>query len=112
MNAAIAGYLNTKESQIISVEEWAHVYFVKVKGFSPLFISKAKLAKFIADNKKAYNPGRFTHFGDAKYCKSYGKCPLWKSPEARAHQAKLAEMRKLPTIDPNHPAAAFFPAAA
>ena len=40
MNAAIAQHLNIAESMIASVEEWAHVLFVRFVSGRPRFVSK------------------------------------------------------------------------
>lgn len=108
---AIAGYLNTRETEITRCEEWQYVYFVCVKGFRPCFVSKKGLEKFIAADKRKFNPGRYSHGDNLGYCKSYGACPIWDSPRAKAEEAKLQAMRANRSIPSGHPAAAFFPAA-
>lgn len=108
---AIAGYLNTKDSEILRCEEWAHVFFVHVKGFRPCFVSKKSLAKFIAADKRSYNPGRFSHMDNLGYCKSYGACPISKSPSAKAKMAELEKMGASRSVPSSHRASAFFPAA-
>lgn len=93
MNAkAIAGYLNTHPDQITKVTEMAFVLVVTVKGFRPVFISKARLALFIANDAKKYNVGEFRHFVSTAYCKAYGSRPIWASPEAKANAAKRASV--------------------
>ena len=108
---AIAGYLNTKESEITRCEEWQHVYFVCVQGFRPCFVSKKGLEKFIAADKRKFNPGNYSHGDNLGYCKSYGACPIWDSPSAKAEKAKLQAMWANRSVPAGHPAAAFFPAA-
>ena len=111
---AIAGYLNTKESEILRIEEWVHVYFVHVNGFRPCFVSKKALERFVAADKRAYNSGSFTHFHNTSYCKSYGSKPINESPSAKAFMAELQAMRSKSKsrISSSHPAAAFFPISA
>lgn len=106
---AIAGFLDTSVTEIKSITEMVHVYCVVVKGFRPIFVSKAKLAMFIADDAKKYNTGLFSHHVSTAYGKAYGACPLWKSPTAKKNQAELEKLWALPAVPANHPAAAFFP---
>ncbi|MGK7951681.1 MAG: KTSC domain-containing protein [Xenococcaceae cyanobacterium] len=40
--ALISQHLNCTISQIINIEEWQHIYFVKVEGRRPTFLSKKK----------------------------------------------------------------------
>jgi hypothetical protein len=108
---AIAGYLDTNESEIVRCEEWATVFFVHVKGFRPCFVSKKGLAKFIAADARRYNPGQYLHGDSLGYCKSYGACPVWNSPENKAKRAELAKLQLGRSIPLNHPAAGFLPAA-
>ena len=42
--ALISQHLNCTISQIINIDEWQHVYFVKVEGRRPTFISKKKFS--------------------------------------------------------------------
>ena len=106
---AIAGFLNTAVDQIKSITEMAYVYCVVVKGFRPIFVSKAKLAMFIADDAKKYNSGTYSHHHSTAYGKAYGACPLHNSPSAKANQAELEKLWALPAVPANHAAAAFFP---
>lgn len=106
---AIAGFLNTSVSEIKSITEMHYVYCVVVNGFRPIFVSKAKLAMFIADDAKKYNTGLFSHHVSTSYGKAYGACPLHKSPTAKKNQAELEKLWAKPSVPANHPAAAFFP---
>jgi len=106
---AIAGFLNTAVDQITKITEMAYVYCVVIKGFRPIFVSKAKLAMYIADDAKKYNSGTYSHHESDKYGKTYGACPLWNSPAAKAKKAELEKLWALPAVPANHPAAAFFP---
>ena len=42
--ALISQHLNCTISQIINIDEWQHVYFVKVEGRRPTFVSKKKFS--------------------------------------------------------------------
>lgn len=106
---AIAGFLNTAVDQIKSITEMVHVYCVVVRGFRPIFVSKAKLSLFIESDKLNFNTGTYSHYVSSKYGKAYGACPLWKSPTAKANQAELEKLWALPAVPANHPAAAWFP---
>jgi hypothetical protein len=106
---AIAGFLDTAVDQIKSITEMACVYCVVVKGFRPIFVSKAKLAMYIADDAKKYNSGTYSHHYSTAYGKAYGACPLHNSPTAKANQAELEKLWALPAVPANHAAAAFFP---
>lgn len=108
---AVAGYLNTKESEITRCDEWQHVYFVQVRGFRPRFVSKRGLQAFVAADKRKYNPGQYLHGDNLGYCKSYGSCPIWDSPKAKAVKSDLNRIHANRSIPADHPAAAFFPAA-
>lgn len=105
---AIAGFLDTRVEEIKSITEMAYVYCVVVKGFRPIFVSKAKLAMFIADDAKKYNSGLFSHYVSTAYGKAYGACPIHNSPAAKAKKAELEKLWAMP-VPANHPAAAFFP---
>lgn len=106
---AIAGFLNTQVDQITKITEMAYVYCVTVQGFRPIFVSKAKLAMFIADDAKKYNSGLFSHYVSTAYGKAYGACPIHNSPVAKAKKAELEKIWAKPSVPANHPAAAFFP---
>lgn len=106
---AIAGFLNTHVDQITRITEMAYVYCVTVKGFRPIFVSKAKLAMFIADDAKKYNTGLFSHYVSTAYGKAYGACPISNSPAAKANKAELEKLWAMPAVPANHPAAAWFP---
>lgn len=105
---AIAGFLDTRVEEIAKVTEMVYVYCVVVKGFRPIFVSKAKLAMFIADDAKKYNTGNFYHYVSTAYGKAYGACPISNSPSVKAKNAELKAMWNKP-VPANHPAAAFFP---
>lgn len=113
---AIAGYLNTKEEEIVAVKEMQYVYFVHVNGFRPRFVSKKGVEKFVAADLKKFNSaeklGYYSHGENLGYCKSYGACPIWDSPKAKAEKAELAAMHSARRVPASHPAAAFFPKAA
>lgn len=106
---AIAGFLDTRVNQITKITEMVYVYCVTVKGFRPIFVSKAKLAMFIADDAKKYNTGNFYHYVSTAYGKAYGACPISNSPAAKANKAELEKLWNKPSVPANHPAAAFFP---
>ena len=106
---AIAGFLDTTVSEITKITEMAYVYCVSVKGFRPIFVSKAKLALFIADDAKKYNTGNFYHYVSTSYGKAYGACPISNSPSVKAKNAELKAMWNKPSVPANHAAAAFFP---
>lgn len=106
---AIAGFLDTSVSEIKSITEMVYVYCVVVNGFRPIFVSKAKLALFIAADAKKYNTGNFYHYVSTAYGKAYGACPVSKSPSVKAKNAELKAMWEKASVPTNHPAAAFFP---
>lgn len=52
MKAQIAQFLNVQESQILEIKEWAFVFWVKISGRRPTFVSK-KVVK--VDRKQLLN---------------------------------------------------------
>ena len=110
---AIAGFLDTRIDQIAKVTEMIYVYCVTVTGFRPIFVSKAKLAIFIADDSKKYNTGLFLHTSSGayvtRYGKAYGACPISNSPRVKAKNAELKAMWNKPSVSIGHHASAFFP---